>query len=142
MNILVVDDCPTMCEIIRDSLVTDVPGAVVSLAYDGDEALRRIAELAPSLVVLNIVMPGKTGFDVLARVRADGNDVPILLTSGSAGEEVFRRNTLADERVRFLNKPFRLAEFTDMVRELLRAARPIPHRAKKPRVRTRKWTWR
>ena len=140
MNILVVDDCPTMCDIIGECLVRELPDAVVSLAYDGDEALRRIAELAPSFVVLNIIMEGKTGFDVLAQLRAEGNDVPILLTSGYAGEEVCRRRTLDDERVRFIGKPFKLDEFANKIRELLRIARSASPRADKPSRRTRRWT--
>ena len=119
MNILVVDDCDMMCVAIGEYLAEKLPDADLNYAYDGDEALRRIAELAPSLVILNIVMQGKTGFDVLAQVRANGNDVPVLLTSGYAEEEVYRRGTLEDERVRFLCKPFKWDTFMATTKELL-----------------------
>jgi len=140
MNILIVDDCDMLCEAIGEYLAEKLPDADLDYAYDGDEALRRISELAPSLVVLNIVMPGKTGFDILEQLRADGNNVPVILTYACAGDETLTANWLADERVRAICKPFRIAELTNMARELLSAARSAPPRAKKPRTRTRRWT--
>jgi DNA-binding response OmpR family regulator len=142
MRILVVDDCLQTCDIIGGCVKQKLPNAVVNYAYDGDEALRRIAQDSPSLVVLNIVMEGKTGFDVLARIRADGNTVPVLLTSGYAGEEVRRRGTLSDGRVRFLGKPFKLDDLTNKIGELLRIAQSASPRTEKASRRTRKWTWR
>jgi len=142
MKILVVDDCTTTCDMIGECLKQRLGDADVSYAHDGDEALRRIPELAPSLVVLNIMMEGKTGFDVLAQLRADGNNVPILLTSGCAGEEVYRRGTLEDKRIRFVEKPFRWDTFAATARELLGIGASIsPHRGDS-RPKTRKWTWR
>ena len=142
MKILVVDDCPTTCDMIGECLKQKLPDADVNYAYDGDEALRRIAQNAPSVVILNIRMPGKSGLDVLEQIRADGNNVPVLLTSGYAGEEVYRRGTLTDKRVRFLWKPFKLDELLATTKELLRIDASAPPNTDEPRRRTRKWTWR
>ena len=119
LKVLVVDDEPAMLRIVGETLLSAMPNVDVTYASDGEEALRRIGQDCPSVVVLNVVMPAKTGFEVLARVRADGNDVPVLLTSGSAAEEVARRGTLDDQRVRFLAKPFKLDELVKEVDQLL-----------------------
>lgn len=140
MTILVVDDCPEACTVIGEFLAEGMPEAAVEYAYSGDEALHRIAELKPSLVVLNIVMPGKTGFDVLEQLRADGNNVPVVLTSGTASAKVLARGTLNDERVRFLDKPFSWTTLVATVKALLHicaAARPP---AARPRGTGRGWT--
>ncbi|MBN1919083.1 MAG: response regulator [Verrucomicrobia bacterium] len=142
MRILVVDDCPDTCNIIGECLKQKLPAAEVSYAYDGDEALRRIAQTPPSLVILNIRMPGKSGFDVLEQIRAGGNNVPVLLTSATAGAEVLARGTLDDGHVQFIEKPFRWDTFVERARELLRIGASALPRAGKPRMRTRKWTWR
>lgn len=119
LKVLVVDDEPAMLEVVGETLLSAMPNVDVTYASDGEEALRRIGQDCPSVVVLNIAMAGKTGFEVLARIRADGNDVPVLLTSGSAAVEVARRGTLDDQRVRFLAKPFKLDELVKEVDQLL-----------------------
>jgi len=119
-KVLVVDDCEGTCTIIAEFVTRDIPEAIVSTATDGEETLRRVTEDQPSLLILNIIMGGKTGLEVLDEMRADGCDIPVILTSGYVTrEELVSRGTLDDERVRFFAKPFTGDELVEAVREIL-----------------------
>lgn len=102
-DIFVVDD---EIEIVR--LLTEVlsdEGYVVRSARDGASALDAITSSPPRLVLLDYSMPGMTGGDVLARLRANGlNDLPVVIMSASTRTEALRVPGAAD----FLAKPFDL----------------------------------
>ena len=68
-RILVVDDTPANVKLLVDVLTAK--GYQLSAAANGEEALARIAEQAPDLVLLDIMMPGLSGYDVCRRIRAD-----------------------------------------------------------------------
>jgi len=124
LRILVVDDDQTTRLLIADLVRHEIPGATVTCAGDGEEALQRVAKEHPALLILNIMMPGKTGVEVLAEVRAARNRVPVILTSGYVTEtELVERGTLRDTHVLFLRKPFRIAELAEAVRKCLRPRR-------------------
>jgi CheY-like chemotaxis protein len=119
-EILVVDDDPQARELHRRTLSRD--GWVVREAVDGNDALARLAETVPSLVVLDLTMPGLDGFGVLERMRGDTrlHDVPVLVVSGrelSAQEHA----ALRDAVVQVLQKGG--YDRDSLVREVERAAR-------------------
>ena len=68
-RVLVVDDNPVTRELIRE--VLDSPDLQVLEAADGREAFARISEAIPDLMLLDIRMPGQSGFEVLRRIRED-----------------------------------------------------------------------
>jgi DNA-binding response OmpR family regulator len=118
--ILVVDDDRKIVALIRAYLERE--GYRVITAYDGREALRRIREDEPALVVLDVMLPETDGLAVARTVRA-GSDVPILMLSA--------RSTVPD-RIRglergaddYLTKPFSPAELVARVKTLLRRTTP------------------
>lgn len=117
--ILVVDDEPTVREMVALNLRAD--GYEVVFAGDGNEALRIARDAEPDLVVLDIMLPGRDGFDVCRRLRAEST-VPILLLS-ARGEEIDRVIGLEIGADDYLTKPFAMRELVARVRAMLRRQR-------------------
>jgi len=104
-RILVVDDEPGIVDIARANL--EGHGFAVVEAYDGEEALEKVKEEKPDLVVLDILMPGMDGWDVLERMEADPelSGIPvIMLTARVSDEDVLRG--LETGAVEYMTKPF------------------------------------
>ncbi|WIG61274.1 MAG: Two-component transcriptional response regulator, OmpR family [Ktedonobacterales bacterium] len=120
-HILVVDDDRRITELLRRTLAYE--GYSVEVARRGDEALRMAMERAPDLVVLDIMMPGLDGLEVCRRLRAAGNQMPILLLTArdSVPDRVLGLDTGADD---YLVKPFESEEFLARARALLRRHNP------------------
>jgi CheY-like chemotaxis protein len=102
--ILVVDDDRPMRQLIRAALEDE--GLTVETAADGRQALQRAARRPPTLVVLDISLPGETGYEVATRLRAAHNPMlPILvITADGQPAEKARRAGAYD----YLTKPFDL----------------------------------
>ena len=82
--ILIVDDDPQACELYQNMVVKTLPGYPVQTAGDGMAALATMTVAPPSLVILDLMMPGLDGFEVLERMRANPRtrSVPVLILSG------------------------------------------------------------
>ena len=87
-SILVIDDDPTSCDLIRRSLERD--GHRVVVANSGDEGLRLARELDPMLITLDVLMPGKDGWTVLREMKADPQlrDIPVVMISMADGGDM------------------------------------------------------
>ncbi|HVB59787.1 MAG: response regulator transcription factor [Ktedonobacteraceae bacterium] len=116
-HILVVDDDPRITNLLRRVLAYE--GYSVAIAASGNEALNRSLERPPDLIVLDIMLPGLDGMEVAQRLRAAGDNVPILmLTARDAVEDrVKGLETGADD---YLVKPFVPEELVARVMALLR----------------------
>jgi two-component system OmpR family response regulator len=114
---LVVDDEPNIRELLAASL--RYAGFEVSTAQDGVEALRSAAAERPDLLVLDVMMPGLDGFDVVTRLRRDGVDAPVLfLTAKDAvADKVAGLAVGGDD---YVAKPFSLEEVVARIQALLR----------------------
>ena len=97
-------------------------GHEVHEATTGDEGLRLARELAPDLVLLDMMMPGRSGLDVVQDLRADPSlaDVAVVMVTARVQADD-REAALAAGADAFLSKPFRPAELVALVSELLDA---------------------
>jgi DNA-binding response OmpR family regulator len=117
VRILVVDDDPGVTDVLRRGLTYE--GFVVDTAGSGEEALALLRERSPDLVILDILMPGLDGFEVLRRLRAADPHLPVLmLTARDAPADQVRGLTEgADD---YVVKPFTFEVLMARVRALLR----------------------
>ena len=120
MRILVVDDDRAVRESLRRSLTFN--GYEVDVASDGGEALDRLRAERPDALVLDVMMPRVGGLETCRRLRADGDDVPILVLTArdSIADRVAGLDAGADD---YLVKPFDLEELLARLRALLRRTR-------------------
>ena len=120
-RILVVEDDENLGLALTDNLVDE--GYEVTLARTGHEALARVDEVDPSLVVLDLMLPDTDGYMVCARLRKDGyRKMVLMLTARTLEEDLVRGFEVgADD---YLTKPYRLRELLARVRALLRREDP------------------
>jgi CheY-like chemotaxis protein len=113
-RILVVDDMQYLRD-VQVLLLTDAGYAATAIS-NAREALERLSEVAPDLILLDVSMPGMDGRQFLARLRAtaEWQHVPVVLTTGRAAEEVARESGCD-----VLAKPFTEAALLDLVHRLL-----------------------
>ena len=116
-RILVVDDEPHIVDIVRAYLVRD--GYEVLTAADGDAALRLAMDEAPDLVVLDVMLPRRSGFEVLRELRAsDSTAAVIMLTARDAViDRVAGLEIGADD---YVTKPFEARELVARIGAVLR----------------------
>ena len=116
-RLLVVDDEPNIVELLSASL--RYAGFDVATAKSGTEAVRVAEEFQPDLLVLDVMMPGMNGFDVVRRLRNDGRRVPVLfLTARDSTEDKVTGLTLGGDD--YVTKPFSLEEVLARIRAILR----------------------
>ncbi len=117
MRILVVEDQPRLAAAIRRGL--EAEGFAVSVAHDGPGGLEAARRGGWDAVVLDILLPGMSGYKVCSTLREEGWDTPILMLSAKAGEydEAEALDTGADD---FLSKPFSYVVLVAHLRALLR----------------------
>ena len=123
-TILLVDDEDSIQTLLTFPLERD--GYRVVQARDGEEALRRFADEAVDLVVLDVMLPRLDGLEVCKRLRSQSNVPIIMLTArGEELDKVLGLELGADD---YITKPFSIREFRSRVRALLRRA-ATPHAA-------------
>jgi len=115
-KVLVIDDESVVRAFLRRSL--ERRGYRVTEASGGQAGLHALARELPALIVLDMSMPEIDGAEVVRRVRAQGLDVPILLTSGNVDPALERRLEPGSFQG-FLRKPFSIAELMTAIERLL-----------------------
>ncbi len=122
-KILLVEDEEALRSGLRYAL--DQEGYAVAEAADGERALQRLRAEPPDLVLLDIMMPCRSGFEVLEKARAEGFAMPVILLTarGQEADKVRGLDLGADD---YLVKPFGLSELLARVRARLRRAEESP----------------
>ena len=122
-HILVVEDEPSLTTLLVYSL--EAEGYRVSCAEHGEMALTMLAEEVPDLVLLDWMLPGVSGLEILRRVRARDatHDLPVVMLT-ARGEEAERVRGLGTGADDFVVKPVSVAELMARVKALLRRSRP------------------
>lgn len=115
--ILVVDDEMQVRAMIGRAL-TEL-GYPVEEAASGPEALARIAEQPPELVILDYVMPGMDGAETARRIAATDPDLPIIFSTGHGALRALR--DAAGDEASILEKPFTLAQLDELIASALAA---------------------
>jgi two-component system OmpR family response regulator len=120
--VLVIDDEPNIRELVQVAL--KFHGCSVTLGASGKEALALAASEKPDLVVLDVMLPDIDGFEVCQRLRANGNDVPVIfLTARDTTSDSVTGLTLGGDD--YITKPFSVDALVARIRAVLRrAARP------------------
>ena len=118
-RVLVVDDEAPMVDLVREYLASE--GMDVAVADDGPSAVDAVQERRPDVVVLDVMLPGFDGFEVLRRVRTFSDAYVIMLTARA--EEIDRIVGLSVGADDYLVKPFSPRELVARVKALLRRPR-------------------
>jgi two-component system response regulator CpxR len=115
-RVLIVDDDVELCELVAEYLTPE--GFEVEAVHNGEEGLKRARSGEHVLVVLDVMLPGMSGLDVLRRVRAESR-VPVLILT-ARGDDVDRIVGLEIGADDYLPKPFNPRELLARIRAILR----------------------
>lgn len=121
-KILVVDDEQNMRTGLKDNL--EFEGYDVETANDGEQGLKKILENNYNLIILDVMMPKKSGFDVCKEVRKAGITTPVILLTAK-GEEIDKVVGLELGADDYVTKPFSLRELLARVKAILRRGENI-----------------
>lgn len=117
-SILVVDDEPNI--VMSLEFLIKQAGYEVRVARDGEAALQAIEEQPPDLVLLDVMMPKRDGFDVCETIRANPawKDIPIIMLTAK-GRDVEREKGLALGADAYITKPFSTREAMERIKQFL-----------------------
>lgn len=115
--VLLIEDEPNITEAIRFILSRD--GWTVETHADGATAMDAVRRRLPDLIILDVMLPNRSGFDILSELRAseDFAALPVMMLT-ARGQEQDRERATALGANRFMTKPFSNAEVLSSVREL------------------------
>ena len=116
-RILVVEDNLALAEGLAYNLRHE--GHEVRIAEDGESGLADVRAWAPDLVILDLMLPRLDGYGVLAAIREDRSDVPVIILS-ARGEEADKVRGFRLDADQYVTKPFGVLELLERVRSLLR----------------------
>ncbi|MCG3180059.1 MAG: Alkaline phosphatase synthesis transcriptional regulatory protein PhoP [Phycisphaerae bacterium] len=116
-RILLVDDDPDIVTSIQTTL--DGSGAEVKVARDGTAAVTEHEQFKPDLVILDMMLPGRSGFLVLEKIKPRGATAPkvIMITGNPGSRHKQYAETLGVNA--YINKPFRMEKLTDTIGQLI-----------------------
>lgn len=119
-HVILVEDEPNITEAMRFILSRD--GWTVSCHADGATAFAEVSRVRPDVVVLDVMLPNRSGYDILRDLREDDDfaKLPVLMLTAK-GQSKDRERALALGADEFMTKPFSNAEVLDCLRGLVEA---------------------
>ena len=130
-RVLVVEDQRDLASLLAQNLRHE--GLDVRTVEDGREALPAVRSWQPDLVILDLMLPGMDGFEILRGIRGDGRDLPVLILS-ARGEEQDKIRGFRLDADQYVTKPFSLVELLERVHALLRRSGRTPADARQGTV--------
>ncbi len=118
-RILVVEDQPDLADLLARNL--GIEGFEVRCVHDGREAVPAVQSWRPDLVILDLMLPGLDGFEVLRTLRGIHRRLPVIILS-ARGEEADKIRGFRLDADQYVTKPFGLVELLERVHALLRRA--------------------
>jgi two-component system alkaline phosphatase synthesis response regulator PhoP len=118
-NVLVVEDDEAMAVALRDGFRYE--GFGVTVARDGDRGMELAEAGDADLILLDVMLPKRSGLDICRKIRADGNDVPIIMLT-ARGQEIDKVLGLKLGADDYVTKPFSFLELMARVEAILRRA--------------------
>ena len=118
-KLLLVDDDSQLAAMLHEYL--ELQGFQVELCEDGESALAKMAQALPDLVILDVMLPGINGFDVLEKLREQHSDLPVIMLT-ARGEESDRILGLMRGADDYLPKPFNPLELSARIQAVLKRA--------------------
>jgi len=119
-RVLVIEDSNDLAQGLRYNL--ELEGYAVKVADDGNVGLSLAREWDPDLVILDLMLPGMDGYQVLRSLRTEGRQTPVLILS-ARGEEADKVRGFQLDADQYVTKPFGLIELLERVKSLLRRTR-------------------
>ena len=116
-RVLVVEDQRDLASLLAHNLRQE--GLEVRTVEDGREALPAVRSWQPDLVILDLMLPGLDGFEILRGIRGEGREMPVLILS-ARGEEQDKIRGFRLDADQYVTKPFSLVELLERVHALLR----------------------
>jgi len=120
-KVLVVEDDPAIQQGLRD--VLEFEGYEVFTANDGAAGYRMVRDTPPALIILDLMLPSISGFELCRKLRAENISIPILMLT-ARGEETDRVSGLDLGADDYVTKPFSVRELLARVRALIRRSQP------------------
>jgi DNA-binding response OmpR family regulator len=119
-RILIVEDDGPLAQVLRDNL--EIDGFLVEWAADSDEALSRNRSFIPDLILLDVMLPGLSGFDI-GKALSQGGRTPIIILS-ARGQKADKLKGLSLGADDYITKPFDMEELVARIHTVLRRVRP------------------
>ena len=121
-RILVVEDDPAMSVALRDGF--EFEKHLVEMAGDGEEALRAASRMQPDVIILDVMLPKKSGLDVCRELRRSGNNTPIIMLT-ARGLEVDKIVGLKIGADDYVTKPFSFMELLARLEAVMRRTKRV-----------------
>lgn len=117
MRILVVEDEYSLADMIRECLEKEK--YIVDIAFDGEEGLYKASLKIYDLLILDVMIPKLSGFEILKKIRKENKEIPVLMLTAKAelDDKIYGLDAGADD---YMTKPFELKELLARIRALVR----------------------
>lgn len=124
-SVLYVDDDRNLCQIVAKALTSE--GYAVRTCHDGEEALAVLGEYAPDLLLIDLMLPRRDGFDVVGELRkrdAAGCDLPVVVLTGASPTPAYAQRANELGALDLLAKPVPLEKLIDVVARAIATSKP------------------
>ncbi|MFN7017255.1 MAG: response regulator transcription factor, partial [Fimbriimonadales bacterium] len=121
-RVLLVEDDPVLCETLQYNLQRE--RLQVFVASNAEDALQLFNQHQPHLVILDVMLPSRSGFDLCRIIRQHSQTPVLFLTARAAEEDKIRGFELGGDD--YIVKPFSMAELIARIRSILRRSQPAP----------------